>query len=81
MQAKGYNKVYTGGLSSFSIVLMSAAHLKAEAIALQPEKGLGEAAPLDFGRLLLAFFHRYGNFKCSVQAVSMRKVCRLKLYT
>lgn len=77
MQERGYNQVYTGGLSSFSIVLMTAGHLRAE--ARNSGEGSCHAAPASLGRLLLAFFDRYGNFNCSLQAISMARVSTMTL--
>lgn len=69
MQERGYNQVYTGGLSSFSVVLMVAGQLRAEA----QEHGK-MASPARVGRLLLAIFNRFRHFNCKRQAVSMAKV-------
>ena len=68
-QERGYNQVYTGGLSSFSIVLIVAGQLRAEA----QEHGK-MASPARVGRLLVAIFNRFRHFNCKLQAVSMAKV-------
>ena len=64
-----------GGLSSFPLIFMVAAHLQAEAL------DLGENPSFDAlpgpGYMLSAFFNRYGCFDCSTQAISVNKVSRI----
>ena len=65
LQEAGLNEVFTGGLSSYSLVLMAIAHIKADPSA-------------DLGDLLTGFFRRFGagstTFDYVTQAVSLRQV-------
>ena len=65
LQEAGLNEVFTGGLSSYSLVLMAIAHIKADLSA-------------DLGDLLIGFFRRFGSgsttFDYVTQAVSLRQV-------
>ena len=65
LQEAGLNEVFTGGLSSYSLVLMAIAHMKAD-------------PSVDLGDLLIGFFRCFGTgsttFDYVTQAVSLRQV-------
>lgn len=76
VQEKAMHEVSSGGLSSYSLINMTIAHLQAEGYSMSTAGVPTSSGLADLGNLLWGFLMRYGDvFDYSDQAVSILEVC------